>query len=60
MNDNETTIRNVVSEFRESGVRNVAASHCTGDRARQMFAQEYQQHYLPAGAGSVITLKELL
>lgn len=59
MNDNEAAIRNVVSQFRELGVRYVAASHCTGDRARQMFAQEYQHHYLPVGAGTVITLKEL-
>ncbi len=59
MNDNEALIRNVVSQFRELGVRYVAASHCTGDRARQMFAQEYQHHYLPVGAGTVITLKEL-
>ena len=59
MNDAEASIRNVVSQFRELGVRYVAASHCTGDSARQMFAEEYQQHFLSSGAGKVITLKQL-
>ena len=59
MNHREETIMDVVSEFRALGVRYVAASHCTGDRARQIFAREYQQNYLPVGVGNVITLKEL-
>jgi 7,8-dihydropterin-6-yl-methyl-4-(beta-D-ribofuranosyl)aminobenzene 5'-phosphate synthase len=59
MNDSEASIRKVVSQFRELGVRYVAASHCTGDRARQMFAEEYQQHFLSSGAGNVTTLEQL-
>jgi 7,8-dihydropterin-6-yl-methyl-4-(beta-D-ribofuranosyl)aminobenzene 5'-phosphate synthase len=59
MNDREETILDVVSQFRALGVRYVAASHCTGDLARQIFAREYQQQYLPVGVGTIITRKEL-
>jgi 7,8-dihydropterin-6-yl-methyl-4-(beta-D-ribofuranosyl)aminobenzene 5'-phosphate synthase len=60
MNDREETIMDVVSEFKAMGVRYVAASHCTGDRARQIFAREYQQYFIPDGVGKVMTLKDLL
>ena len=59
MNDNAAAIGHVVSQFRALDVRYVAASHCTGDRARRMFAEEYRQQFLSSGAGNVITLEQL-
>jgi 7,8-dihydropterin-6-yl-methyl-4-(beta-D-ribofuranosyl)aminobenzene 5'-phosphate synthase len=58
MNDQEATIMDVISQFRALGVQYVAASHCTGDLARQMFAREYQQRFLSSGVGKVITLMD--
>lgn len=45
----------VVKELRRLGVKKVAPSHCTGDPARNGFAQEYGEDFIAWGVG-----KELL
>jgi 7,8-dihydropterin-6-yl-methyl-4-(beta-D-ribofuranosyl)aminobenzene 5'-phosphate synthase len=59
MNDRKETILDVVSQFKTLGVRYVVASHCTGDRARQIFARKYQQYFISGGVGKVIRLQDL-
>jgi len=49
-------IRGVVEGFQQLGVHRVAPCHCTGDRARQAFAEEFGADYISAGAGLVITV----
>jgi 7,8-dihydropterin-6-yl-methyl-4-(beta-D-ribofuranosyl)aminobenzene 5'-phosphate synthase len=49
-------IEAIISEFRDLGVQNVAPCHCTGDQARQMFADAFGDAYSPAGAGWTITV----
>ncbi|MBN1934595.1 MAG: MBL fold metallo-hydrolase [Anaerolineae bacterium] len=44
-------IESLVAEFRQMGVQRVAPCHCTGDQARQMFAQAYGVDCTLAGAG---------
>jgi 7,8-dihydropterin-6-yl-methyl-4-(beta-D-ribofuranosyl)aminobenzene 5'-phosphate synthase len=46
----------IIADFRRLGVQKVAPCHCTGDRARAAFAQEYGDDYMAAGAGRVITV----
>jgi 7,8-dihydropterin-6-yl-methyl-4-(beta-D-ribofuranosyl)aminobenzene 5'-phosphate synthase len=46
----------ILAEFRRLGVRRVAPSHCSGDLAIRMFAEEYGEDFIPTGAGSVITI----
>jgi 7,8-dihydropterin-6-yl-methyl-4-(beta-D-ribofuranosyl)aminobenzene 5'-phosphate synthase len=50
-------LRGLIQDFRRLGVRRVAPSHCSGDRARALFQAEYQDDYLPGGAGAIFRLE---
>ncbi len=54
LHDEKDALERIVAEFRRLGVRYVAPSHCSGDLTREMFAQTYQDNYLPLGVGTVI------
>ena len=47
----------VVEEFRELGVKKVAPSHCTGDRVREAFKEEYKEDFIEYGVGKIIEIK---
>jgi 7,8-dihydropterin-6-yl-methyl-4-(beta-D-ribofuranosyl)aminobenzene 5'-phosphate synthase len=46
----------ILRDFRRLGVERVAPCHCTGDNAIAMFAKEYGEDFIQAGAGKVITV----
>jgi len=48
----DAEIDRIVQSFRRLGVRKVAPSHCTGDRARARFQAEYGEDYIAGGAGN--------
>ncbi len=52
-------ILQIIARFKDAGVRYAAASHCSGDRARNLFAREYGDHFIYLGAGSEIILENL-
>jgi len=47
----------VVEELRELGVKKVAPSHCTGDRVREAFKEEYKEDFIEYGVGKIIEIK---
>ncbi|MBL7065785.1 MAG: MBL fold metallo-hydrolase [Anaerolineae bacterium] len=49
-------IEGIIAEFRRLGVRRVAPCHCTGDRARQIFAHAYGADCTLAGVGWVVSV----
>jgi 7,8-dihydropterin-6-yl-methyl-4-(beta-D-ribofuranosyl)aminobenzene 5'-phosphate synthase len=49
-------IKEIIREFRDSGVRRVGPAHCSGDEARALFAEEYADDFLLIGAGKKIPL----
>jgi 7,8-dihydropterin-6-yl-methyl-4-(beta-D-ribofuranosyl)aminobenzene 5'-phosphate synthase len=52
----ETQLESILSAFRRLGVEQVAPCHCTGERAIQMFKDEYGDDFIEAGAGRVIVV----
>jgi metal-dependent hydrolase (beta-lactamase superfamily II)/CubicO group peptidase (beta-lactamase class C family) len=50
------TVTNIVTMFREYGVKQVSPTHCTGQKAVGAFASEYAQDYLEAGVGRVFVV----
>lgn len=56
---NQQTVSQIITEFQELGVKRVAPCHCTGDGARQLFAQTYGSRCTLAGVGSVFAIKAL-
>jgi 7,8-dihydropterin-6-yl-methyl-4-(beta-D-ribofuranosyl)aminobenzene 5'-phosphate synthase len=49
-------IDDVIAEFRRLGVWRTAPCHCTGDRARRMFADAFGADFILTGVGGVITV----
>jgi len=49
----EAEISTILADFRRLEVQSVAPCHCTGERAIAMFAAEYGEDFLQAGAGAV-------
>jgi len=52
----DSGIRDIIKSFRELGVRKVSPSHCSGDRAKELFAEEYEDDFIDNGVGMVIEL----
>jgi len=52
----QAQIERIVADFRRLGVRRVAPCHCTGDRARRAFADEFGPDCILAGVGKVLTV----
>ncbi len=52
----EAQIENIIQDFKDLGVRNVAPTHCTGDKAIEMFREAYGEHFIEAGVGKEIEL----
>ena len=52
-------LRNLIADFKRLGVSYVGPCHCSGDLTRQLFEEEYQDHYLAIGVGKVIHLPDL-
>jgi 7,8-dihydropterin-6-yl-methyl-4-(beta-D-ribofuranosyl)aminobenzene 5'-phosphate synthase len=50
-------IQTILSAFRRLDVERVAPTHCTGDLAIRLFADEYEGDYLPAGVGRIFILE---
>jgi len=47
----------VAMEFKKLGVKKVAPSHCTGEKAIKAFEKEYQKDFIKTGAGKIIVIK---
>jgi 7,8-dihydropterin-6-yl-methyl-4-(beta-D-ribofuranosyl)aminobenzene 5'-phosphate synthase len=47
-------IRPILADFRRLGVEQVAPTHCTGERAIELFAASYGDRFVEAGTGRVI------
>lgn len=52
----ENKIQKIVSEFGSLGVKNVAATHCTGKTAMSIFKSSYADSFIEMGAGKTIMI----
>jgi len=46
-------LADIVKEFRNSSVQKVAPSHCSGDRCRKLFKNEYQADFIESGVDKI-------
>jgi 7,8-dihydropterin-6-yl-methyl-4-(beta-D-ribofuranosyl)aminobenzene 5'-phosphate synthase len=49
-------LRNIISNFRKLGVQIAAPCHCSGDRARELFKEEYKEDFIENGVGQIIEI----
>jgi len=52
----DSQLKTIIKGLRDLGVQRVAPSHCSGDRCRELFRQEYGEDYIEGGAGKIIAL----
>ncbi len=50
----EVEIMEIIDQFREMGVEMVAPTHCTGERAMELFREAFADRFVDAGCGAVI------
>jgi 7,8-dihydropterin-6-yl-methyl-4-(beta-D-ribofuranosyl)aminobenzene 5'-phosphate synthase len=55
----EVELQQIVSEFRKLGVEKAGATHCTGDRAIQIFKQAYGPNFVQMGVGRILKIEAL-
>jgi 7,8-dihydropterin-6-yl-methyl-4-(beta-D-ribofuranosyl)aminobenzene 5'-phosphate synthase len=49
-------IMEIIDTFRAQGVKKVGPCHCSGEEARQLFAEEYKDDFIDIGAGKEIEI----
>jgi 7,8-dihydropterin-6-yl-methyl-4-(beta-D-ribofuranosyl)aminobenzene 5'-phosphate synthase len=47
-------IQEVIDSLKELGVKKVAPSHCTGEKAMVLFRENWGENFLEGGAGAII------
>jgi 7,8-dihydropterin-6-yl-methyl-4-(beta-D-ribofuranosyl)aminobenzene 5'-phosphate synthase len=52
----DAEVKRIIEEFRVLGVVKVGPTHCTGDKAIQLFKDAYGDNYIKMGAGKVIEI----
>jgi len=52
----DSELKRIVKNFRDLEVEKVAPSHCSGDRTRELFEQEYGENFIENGVGRVIEI----
>ncbi|MGC9059504.1 MAG: MBL fold metallo-hydrolase [Candidatus Aenigmatarchaeota archaeon] len=53
--DNE--LKKIIQQFRKLGVKKVGPCHCSGERCRELFKDEYQKDYIEIGVGKIINVE---
>jgi len=51
-------VKAIISQFKDMGIQKVGATHCTGDRAIELFKQAYGENFIRMGVGKIIQIKE--
>lgn len=52
----DSEIRSIIRDFKVLGVKKVGPSHCSGDRAIELFAQEYGDNFVRIGVGKNLVI----
>ncbi|OPX17979.1 hypothetical protein BXT86_03620 [candidate division WOR-3 bacterium 4484_100] len=55
----DSKLKSIISDFRKLGVGKIASSHCSGDRCRELFKEEYKEDFIEFGVGGIIEVKEI-
>jgi len=54
---NKAEIEEIIEKFRDLGVKKVGPCHCSGDEARRLFAEEYDDDFIKIGVGKKLTVR---
>ncbi|HPG37815.1 MAG TPA: MBL fold metallo-hydrolase [bacterium] len=54
----DSEIKEIIHKFNMAGVQKCGATHCTGDRAMALFSAAFNENFINAGTGAVITISK--
>jgi 7,8-dihydropterin-6-yl-methyl-4-(beta-D-ribofuranosyl)aminobenzene 5'-phosphate synthase len=60
MRHSEEAVLDIITRFKELGVKKCGATHCTGESQIEMFRKAYGDNFVSMGAGKVLTFKSPL
>jgi len=52
----DSKLKDIIKSFRELGVKKAAPCHCSGDRTRELFKEEYGEDFIENGVGRTIDI----
>ena len=52
-------VERIIAAFRDCGVRYVAPTHCSGEKARERFRRAFGPRFIEIGVGKVVSLADL-
>lgn len=52
----DAELQKIIRHFKEVGVEKCGATHCTGDRAIELFKEAYGENYVPMGTGRILEI----
>jgi 7,8-dihydropterin-6-yl-methyl-4-(beta-D-ribofuranosyl)aminobenzene 5'-phosphate synthase len=52
----DSKLRDIIRGFRDLGVKKAAPCHCSGDRTRELFEEEYGEDFIANGVGKTIEI----
>lgn len=53
----DTELKQIVEQFRKFGVEKVGPCHCSGERCRKLFLDEYKVDFVEIGVGKIIKIE---
>lgn len=59
LSENYSSTKKIARSLKDSGVRYIAPTHCSGSDASRSFAEVFGNKYLDSGVGKVITSKDI-
>jgi 7,8-dihydropterin-6-yl-methyl-4-(beta-D-ribofuranosyl)aminobenzene 5'-phosphate synthase len=58
LSKSEDEVKEIINEFKALGVVRVGPTHCTGDRAIELFKDAYKENFIQMGVGRVIRISD--
>ena len=52
-------VKRIIAALRDGGVRCVAPTHCSGEKAREQFRRAFGQQFIEVGVGKTVSLADL-
>jgi 7,8-dihydropterin-6-yl-methyl-4-(beta-D-ribofuranosyl)aminobenzene 5'-phosphate synthase len=49
-------LKTIINDFKKLGVQKVAPCHCSGDKCRELFQEEYRENFIENGVGKIIEI----
>jgi 7,8-dihydropterin-6-yl-methyl-4-(beta-D-ribofuranosyl)aminobenzene 5'-phosphate synthase len=52
----DSELKIIINDFKKLSVEKVAPCHCSGDRCRELFKEEYKENFIENGVGKIIEI----